>query len=721
MTDDRLIDLHLAELLDRTLRFHLHLNEVDEEFYNDGSSVDSGNRPTDKPLLIQSFRQCIHKLIEVVARLGASRAQLLAEGKTNPVMCIIKDAFVTLNQLHEFGLINLPRPTEPIELRRFCRIISRHVLNRKRDDVIVYVTEATAEGAFAADPLSAVRTNRFRGLTENATNVIGGASIDPLKIEGAGAIHVTVGRIDARNPVRWPSLLHEAGHKLLSSKEFSGQSLEERFKQATPEAVFTEIAALPITLNAWLTELWCDLFAALVMGPAFFFSQFSAFMASPPHEATLSPDYPPHGFRLRLIEMFLRHRYEEQSQHISIKAHRRDCIELVEYWDKYWRIDIFSHASLKTVFDAARVFFQEHFFSGTASEAENFQLKFRKMVKYVHDIRPESLEYLQQQLADGLPIPARRKRDTDVQSEKPTSVQEVLLTAWLDRLTRLREENFNAIRGPNETEMATRIQSILEILCRSDDATLRSLQLAEWLHLLNPKKPARLNKPKLSLDAVKRTNGFLCDEAIHFLLANDSLRIIPLVDLDQQLGSTSIDLRLGTSFQIYLPACRRSQNVGSSTFDLFDSRRIDLDYLEHVVLLPGHFMLAHSFEYLKLPAWLGGELDGRSSYARLGLEVHMTAGMIDPGFEGVVTFELSNMGPNPIHLFPGLRIAQLRFTVVSEPSRPYSKRHTAKYRGLLQHNTSLYKNDPDFKKITAEINRASTAKRARRSQPNGIQ
>lgn len=178
---------------------------------------------------------------------------------------------------------------------------------------------------------------------------------------------------------------------------------------------------------------------------------------------------------------------------------------------------------------------------------------------------------------------------------------------------------------------------------------------------------------------------------------------MPLVDVDQQLGSTSFDIRLGTTFEVYLPACRRAVDSPQTLIGSYESRRIDLDFLEHVILMPAQFMLAHSFEYIKLPVSLAADLDGRSSYARLGLEVHMTAGMIDPGFEGVVTFELFNAGPNPIKLFPGVRIAQLRFTPVSKPNRPYSARHLAKYRRMLQHNKSLYMNDPDFSRIENEV------------------
>ena len=201
------------------------------------------------------------------------------------------------------------------------------------------------------------------------------------------------------------------------------------------------------------------------------------------------------------------------------------------------------------------------------------------------------------------------------------------------------------------------------------------------------------------------------DREIADLLENRELRFLPLVDLDQQLGSTSLDVRLGTSFEVYLPAYRRSPETEERDLPAYDSVPIDLDFLERVVLLPGQIVLAHTFEYVKLPTTVAAELEGRSSYARLGLEVHMSAGMIDPGFEGVITLELVNNGPNPIVLFPGVRIGQLRFSRVNTPARPYSSRHVAKYRGQLHHHRSLYEADPDYKRITSAIHEQESRQR----------
>jgi dCTP deaminase len=98
-------------------------------------------------------------------------------------------------------------------------------------------------------------------------------------------------------------------------------------------------------------------------------------------------------------------------------------------------------------------------------------------------------------------------------------------------------------------------------------------------------------------------------------------------------------------------------------------------------------------EYIKLPDTLCGTLEGRSSFARLGIEIHMTAGFIDPGFEGVITFEIYNAGPTTVKLYPGMRIGQLRFERNSEPREKYSDRHSVKYKGLLEHDLSRQSKD----------------------------
>lgn len=90
-------------------------------------------------------------------------------------------------------------------------------------------------------------------------------------------------------------------------------------------------------------------------------------------------------------------------------------------------------------------------------------------------------------------------------------------------------------------------------------------------------------------------------------------------------------------------------------------------------LPPGQFMLGHTEEYFRIPAHLCARVDGKSSVGRRGLAVHVTAGFIDPGFNGQITLELKNHSrSNGFLLTPGMLIAQVTFHRLTDvPERLY--------------------------------------------------
>jgi dCTP deaminase len=93
---------------------------------------------------------------------------------------------------------------------------------------------------------------------------------------------------------------------------------------------------------------------------------------------------------------------------------------------------------------------------------------------------------------------------------------------------------------------------------------------------------------------------------------------------------------------------------------------------EAFVLHPGEFVLGSTYERVRLPDDIAARLEGKSSLGRLGLLTHSTAGFIDPGFEGHVTLELSNVATLPIKLWPGMKIGQLCFFQLTSPAdKPY--------------------------------------------------
>lgn len=144
----------------------------------------------------------------------------------------------------------------------------------------------------------------------------------------------------------------------------------------------------------------------------------------------------------------------------------------------------------------------------------------------------------------------------------------------------------------------------------------------------------------------------LSDVSIRKELQVGELRIDP-PPVDEQIQPASIDLRLGEEIKWTNGMAHKLDAVGH-------------------VLYPGKFLLGHTAEWVRIPKHLVGQLNGKSSLARQGLMIHITAGYIDPGFEGNITLELRNVGHNTIQLVEGMLIAQLVLVQLTEPAeRPY--------------------------------------------------
>ena len=131
----------------------------------------------------------------------------------------------------------------------------------------------------------------------------------------------------------------------------------------------------------------------------------------------------------------------------------------------------------------------------------------------------------------------------------------------------------------------------------------------------------------------------------------------------------SVDVRLGTEFRVM-------RNSRLTHIDPFEQHKLMDTVLipegEIFVLHPGEFALGHTAETVGCPNDIVGVVNGKSSLGRLGLQVHATAGFIDPGFKGTVVLELSNVSNLPILLRPGMKVAQLVFQMLDQPAeRPY--------------------------------------------------
>jgi len=104
---------------------------------------------------------------------------------------------------------------------------------------------------------------------------------------------------------------------------------------------------------------------------------------------------------------------------------------------------------------------------------------------------------------------------------------------------------------------------------------------------------------------------------------------------------------------------------------------------EAFILHPGEFVLGSTIERVRLPDDLVARLEGKSSLGRLGLLIHSTAGYVDPGWDGFLTLELSNVANLPITIYPHMKIGQISFFRLSTPAEvPYGSKGTrSKYQG----------------------------------------
>ncbi|ADE04157.1 dCTP deaminase [Haloferax volcanii] len=189
----------------------------------------------------------------------------------------------------------------------------------------------------------------------------------------------------------------------------------------------------------------------------------------------------------------------------------------------------------------------------------------------------------------------------------------------------------------------------------------------------------------------------LSDSDILSRLAEGDLVVDPIDDVDMQVQPASVDLRLGTEFLEFQRtniSCihpNRESEVSEYV------RETHVPEGDDFILHPGDFVLGTTKERVEIPTDLLATVEGRSSLGRLAVVIHATAGIVDPGYEGQITLELSNLGTAPVALTPGMRISQLVFTEMKSPAdRPYGVERGSKYQGQRGPQASRLSSDPEF-------------------------
>ena len=715
---NKIQSIFFYEIIERIVRFVVHLEEIEEQFYRDNDN---------KKSLISDYKKQLFKLL----------SWLLLNKDTDNLQNNLKTAQEFINELHTEYLSILPRPKEPVELTRFERVIQTQIVKlntENKRDISIALNEEIGETA-QKDYLENFRKKL------KLYNI----EYDFKESEEENPYYITIPRIDASNTFRWSSLIHEMCHSLIGEIKFNSGDIEKQFlsyigcedKQNIFENFFVngiklsndkkdeDVNVIP-DLSKWLEECFCDLFACILIGPSFYFSQFTVFLNSCEKMDIVS--HPPHQLRLELIKSIINHRFPKLQELLT--PYIEDCNALIEDLQKNSDFNFDKCPVLNDIFVSFNEFFLDFFFlkDNITNIKDNQKLNknLTDIIQRYVTIQPDIISCLTNCLKQGLPIPSIKTGNSqETYSEIPTSVQEIFLASWLVKLSFNDDEQENGLI-PNTLDLINKLQEndikskiedvyaeIKKIIVRHDQAVLKSIQVSEWFDLFNGEKERNENielfmplqkyeKNELN----KKLNGVLVDAEIKNLILQDELKIIPLMYMGQevsgknrnQLGTTSMDIRLGTSFQIFSP-----EQYGIIDFvdekNMHSSQRKDLDFLEYITIAPGQFILGHSMEYVKLPNYICGNLEGRSSFARLGIEIHMTAGFIDPGFEGVITLEIYNAGSTTVKLYPGMRIGQLRFEKCSPLDEDYGKKPDVKYKGLLEHNVSLQSKDIEVELI----------------------
>jgi len=184
----------------------------------------------------------------------------------------------------------------------------------------------------------------------------------------------------------------------------------------------------------------------------------------------------------------------------------------------------------------------------------------------------------------------------------------------------------------------------------------------------------------------------LSDRTIKDEIARGRIIIEPLIP--SCIQPASVDLHLDEKLLVFKPQRHPAY---------IDIRR-SLDHLNEVVELdednafflnPGEFVLASTLESITLPDDIVGRLEGKSSLGRIGLLIHSTAGYVDPGWQGHLTIELSNVAKLPITLYYKMKIGQISFLRLTSPvDRLYGAAELgSKYQGQIEPTASKYHED----------------------------
>ncbi|HIG98117.1 TPA: dCTP deaminase [Candidatus Woesearchaeota archaeon] len=169
----------------------------------------------------------------------------------------------------------------------------------------------------------------------------------------------------------------------------------------------------------------------------------------------------------------------------------------------------------------------------------------------------------------------------------------------------------------------------------------------------------------------RQNKMLLSDKSIREAIKAGKIVIKPF--FEDCVQPSSIDIHLDNKFLLFNKSKHGIIDVKQKQEGLM--MPVEIKDNEPFILHPGEFILGSTLESVKLSSDIAGRIEGKSSLGRLGLLIHSTAGFIDPGWEGNLTLELSNVSPLPITLYYKMKIGQVSFVNMSTPvDRPYGSK-----------------------------------------------
>ncbi len=455
----------------------------------------------------------------------------------------------------------------------------------------------------------------------------------------------------------------------------------------SPNEIYDRLATMIVQMvRRWSREIFADIFSVYLFGPAALFGLCDiALVLFPDLDVITGSSHPSPRQRLKLmieelaswsaIEDGKQHQYFYQWMDF-LPPLEREAVQaeltaisnrLETSKDESWAVETKkAERVLRAVVERAVTQV------ASAVRSAVYDIVNRESATYCF-LKPGDLKDIEERINrlhhDLPPLPKERYAQAEMYSQNFVQLAQCINAGWFYWLGQCQygsQASYTIYKKLNEERTRTN-----RLLMKSIELSEARQWFIEHRSILSRSDGRQANRESTAQSQrngnTRPSGGALSKREIMRRLDDGSLAALPLLDPAEQLGEAAIDIRLGNEFittsQTRLQALDSTdQKIGSQLAEYQAKQYIPFG--QSFALHPRQFVLGSTLEYIALPDDLTGLVVGRSSWGRLGLII-ATAIKVDPGFQGVLTLELVNVGNIPILLYPCSRIAQLLLYHVS--------------------------------------------------------